>query len=62
MSGVEPLRGAAVKAQGVLPDAYTHREAINALSDEELTGLKETSDRPGLIHLAGHVALILATG
>ena len=56
------MHGAAVKPQADLPDAYTHREAINALSDEELTGLKETSDRPGLIHLAGHVALILATG
>ena len=56
------MRGAAVKPQAVLPDAYTHREAINALSDEELTALKETSNRPGLLHLAGHLGLIIATG
>jgi fatty acid desaturase len=45
-----------------LPESYTHREAIAALSDDELARLKETSDRPGLAHLAGHVALLLATG
>jgi fatty acid desaturase len=56
------LYGPSVKPQAQPHDAYTHREAINALSDDELTRLKETSDRPGLAHLAGHLALLVATG
>src|SRR5690606_14246881 len=61
MSGVEPLQAAAVKPQAESLEAWTHREAINALSDDELTRLKETRDSPGLVHLAGHVALLAAT-
>ena len=56
------MPGAAVKPQQRTAEPFTHREAIAALSDEELTGLKETSDRPGLVHLAGHVGLLVATG
>ena len=56
------MQEAAVKPQPAPLEVYTHREAINALSDEELTRLKETSDRPGLVHLAGHVAVLVATG
>ena len=56
------MHGVAVKPQPLAPEAYTHREAINALSDDELTRLKETSDGPGLVHLGGHVALLIATG
>jgi fatty acid desaturase len=56
------LHGAAVKPQAESHEAYTHREALVALSDDELTRLKETSDRPGLVHLAGHAALLVATG
>lgn len=40
---------------------YTHRDALAALSASELAALKETSDEPALIHLAGHVALLCAT-
>jgi hypothetical protein len=47
ISGVEPLHGPAVKPQPVSHETYTHREAINALSDDELTRLKETSDSAG---------------
>ena len=61
MSGIEPLPAAAVKPQAESLEACTHREAINALSDDELTRLKETSDSPGLVHLAGHAALLAAT-
>jgi fatty acid desaturase len=56
------LRGAAVKPQPVSAEGYTHREAIAALSEGELTRLKETADRPGLIHLAGHLSLLILTG
>jgi fatty acid desaturase len=56
------LHAPGVKSQPVSHDVYTHREAINALSDDELTRLKETSDAPGLVHLAGHLALLGATG
>jgi fatty acid desaturase len=56
------LHGPAVKPQPVSHDHYTHREAINALSDDELTTLKETRDAPGLLHLAGHAGLLAATG
>jgi fatty acid desaturase len=56
------LHGPAVKPQPVSHETYTHREAINALSDDELTKLKETSNAPGLLHLAGHLALLCATG
>jgi fatty acid desaturase len=55
------LQAAAVKPQAESLEAWTHREAINALSDDELTRLKETRDSPGLVHLAGHVALLVAT-
>jgi fatty acid desaturase len=61
MSGVEPLQAAAVKPQAESLEAWTHRDAINALSDDELTRLKETRDSPGFVHLAGHVALLVAT-
>jgi fatty acid desaturase len=56
------LHGPAVKPQQVAPEAYTHREALNALSDHELARLKETSDGPGLVHLAAHAGLLVATG
>jgi fatty acid desaturase len=39
-----------------------HRGAIAAIDAAELVRLKETSDRPGLIHLAGHAALLALTG
>jgi fatty acid desaturase len=41
---------------------YSHREALAAIDATELTRLKETSDRPGLLHLAGHVGLLILTG
>ena len=56
------MHEAAVKAQPLSPEGFTHRDALGALSDEELARLKETSDGPGLVHLAGHVALLIATG
>jgi fatty acid desaturase len=56
------LHGAGVKPQPDSADDYTHREAIAALSEEELARLKETADRPGLVHLAGHLGLLVATG
>ena len=56
------MHDADVKLQADLQVTCTHREAINALSNDELTRLKETSDGPGLVHLAGHAALLLATG
>jgi fatty acid desaturase len=40
----------------------THKEALALIEDEELARLKELSDRPGLLHLAGHVALLAVTG
>jgi fatty acid desaturase len=40
----------------------THREAIAALDGLELGALKETSNGPGLLRLAGHAAILLATG
>ena len=56
------MQGAAVKPQPRSAEPYTHREAIAALGDEELARLKETRDGPGLVHLAGHLALLVATG
>ena len=55
------MQAAAVKPQAQSLEAWTHREAINALGDDELTRLKETRDSPGLVHLAGHAALLVAT-
>jgi fatty acid desaturase len=51
-----------VKLEALPEEGFTHREALAALSGEELARLKEASDAPGLVHLAGHVALLAATG
>ena len=56
------MHGPAVKPGEQTGVTYTHREAINALSDDELTRLKQTRDLPGLVHLAGHAGLLAATG
>jgi fatty acid desaturase len=43
-------------------EEFNHRDALAALSARELSDLKETRDVPGLVHLAGHVLLLCATG
>jgi len=45
-----------------MSEDYSHKDAIAALSAEELTALKRLADLPGLFHLAGHVALLVITG
>lgn len=40
----------------------THKEALALLDSAELADLKELSNRPGLLHLAGHLAMLSATG
>jgi fatty acid desaturase len=40
----------------------THKEALALIETRELARLKQLSDGPGLIHLAGHVALLTLTG
>jgi fatty acid desaturase len=40
----------------------THKEALALIEAGELARLKQLSDGPGLIHLAGHVALLTITG
>jgi fatty acid desaturase len=60
--GVEPLNGHAVKPEAQPQGGFTHREALAALSAEELVRLKETADAPGLVHLAAHLALLAMTG
>jgi hypothetical protein len=43
-------------------EEFNHRDALAALSAEEIASLKQTSDAPGLAHLAGHVLLLCLTG
>jgi fatty acid desaturase len=43
-------------------EEFSHRDALAALSATELGELKETSDVPGLLHLAGHLLLLCLTG
>jgi fatty acid desaturase len=43
-------------------EEFNHRDALAALSAEEIASLKKTSNAPGLIHLAGHVILLCLTG
>ena len=43
-------------------EEFNHRDALAALSAGELSDLKETRDLPGLLHLAGHAALLGITG
>jgi fatty acid desaturase len=40
----------------------THKEALAMLASEELAKLKELSDAPGLLHLAGHLFILILTG
>ncbi len=42
--------------------AYTHREAVAALSEAEIAALKETRDRPALIRLAAYLGCLVLTG
>jgi len=56
------LNSARVKPEAPHEGHFTHREAIAAMRDGELARLKETSDRPGLMHLAGHLGLLCLTG
>jgi fatty acid desaturase len=43
-------------------EEFNHRDALVALSAEEIASLKQMSDAPGLAHLAGHVLLLCLTG
>jgi fatty acid desaturase len=43
------------------PAPIDHREAIAAISPAEMAELRELIDRPGLIHLTGHVLALAAT-
>lgn len=45
-----------------MSETYSHKDAIAALSDDELTALKATADAPALARLAAHAALLTATG
>lgn len=40
----------------------THKEALALIDGGELADLKELADGPGLAHLAGHLAILAATG
>jgi fatty acid desaturase len=40
----------------------THKEALALIDGGELADLRELSDTPGLVHLAGHMALLTVTG
>jgi len=40
----------------------THKEALAMISGEELARLKELSDAPGVLHLFGHLLLLVLTG
>jgi len=40
----------------------THRDIIASMPPEVMAHLKRLSDGPGLLHLAGHLALLTATG
>jgi fatty acid desaturase len=40
----------------------THKEALALIEGKELARLKRLADGPGLVHLAGHVALLALTG
>ncbi len=40
---------------------FDHRDIIRGLGDEDRKFLREKSDRAGLIHLAGHMGLIVAS-
>jgi fatty acid desaturase len=56
------LNVAPVKPEAAARPAFTHREAIAALSEEELARLKQTSDAPALFRLAAHLGLLILTG
>lgn len=45
-----------------LPGEVTHKEALALIDSSELAKLKELADRPALLHLAGHLAILTATG
>jgi fatty acid desaturase len=45
-----------------MSEAPTHRSVLAALPAERLAALNERQNAPGLIHLAGHLGLILGTG
>lgn len=40
----------------------THKEALAMIAGEELASLKELSDAPGILHLSGHLLLLVLTG
>ena len=40
----------------------THKEALATIAGEDLAKLKELSDLPGILHLAGHLLLLALTG
>lgn len=40
----------------------THKEALALISAGELARLRSLSDRPGILHLAGHLMILAATG
>jgi fatty acid desaturase len=40
----------------------THKEALALIDGGELASLKELSDGPGIVHLAGHLAILGITG
>jgi fatty acid desaturase len=40
----------------------THKEALALISAGELARLRSLSDRPGILHLAGHLLILAATG
>ncbi len=44
------------------PLEINHRDIIRQLDDEQRKRLRQTSDRAGLAHLAGHLGLIIAGG
>lgn len=56
------MNGIVVKPPAPEEAAFTHREAIAALSEAELTQLKQTSDAPGLVRLAAYLGLLALTG
>ena len=45
-----------------MPQEVTHKEALALIGEADLARLRELRDLPASIHLAGHLALLAATG